>query len=604
MTMGCDTYNGINNVKDNSSESINSQSEQETGKTDSGSTTNPQEKEQENNNPQGENTNPGENNDPQGENTNPGGEDPQGENTNPGGEDPQEKQFETYSRVVILGVDGGGRFFEDTDTPNIDRIFADYATSYDVLTAYPTISAQCWGSMLMGVEPNIHGLTNNKIKYNRYDVDSYYPTIFRVFREANPDAVLASFCNWNAINYGLIESNLGVTEGTGTDFGVCNQVCNYLEENSPNLLFVQFDSVDGAGHKYGYGTKNHLSAITTIDGYIGQIYQKLEDKGLLEDTLFIVTADHGGTPEGDHGGDTDAEKYVFLGIAGKTVQKGEITQVEVRDIAAICATALGLDIPEIWTGRLPLGIFEGIGGGERKESKIYISPNRTHQTEPTPSLTTLEGILEDHNVIAYLPFDGSADNLIGDTTTTTNGKLYYSDAYFGEGVFLDDGYITLNDTIVGSDSFAVAFWINCKGVSGDPCIISNKDWENGKNDGFVLSFRVNDIKFNAGNDGVSRVDAVVNLPDDYCEGWMHVMLSVDRIDNTISLYLDFSLKTTEKIPTALKDVDFDSLSLNIGQDGTGVLGQNLPAQLDEFLFLADALTAEDVAALSSYYLHK
>ena len=65
-----------------------------------------------------------------------------------------------YKHVVIVGVDGAGRFFADADTPNIDRIFKNGACTFDMLTAEPTISAQCWGSMLLGVPPEVHKLTN------------------------------------------------------------------------------------------------------------------------------------------------------------------------------------------------------------------------------------------------------------------------------------------------------------------------------------------------------------------------------------------------------------------------------------------------------------
>ena len=52
--------------------------------------------------------------------------------------------------VVLIGVDGGGAFFREADTPNLDNIFKNGAVSYNVLTSKPSISAQCWGSMLHG----------------------------------------------------------------------------------------------------------------------------------------------------------------------------------------------------------------------------------------------------------------------------------------------------------------------------------------------------------------------------------------------------------------------------------------------------------------------
>lgn len=266
-----------------------------------------------------------------------------------------------YKHVVILGVDGAGAWFSETTSPNTFAISSEGTCAYDVVTSFPTISGQCWGSMLHGVLPEDHKLTNDIVSTVPYDVESPYPSIFRVIREARPDAPLASFSHWNPINFGIVENNLGVVEGTGSDPEVTDQILSYLEGNAPTLLFIQFDSVDGAGHANGYGTPNHLSAITAVDGMIGQIYDAYKRKGILDDTLFIITADHGGTPNGSHGGDTPEERIVFLGIHGKTIAAGgTITGAEIRDIPAIAAYALGLDDPETWTGKVPAGIFPEI----------------------------------------------------------------------------------------------------------------------------------------------------------------------------------------------------------------------------------------------------
>ena len=511
-----------------------------------------------------------------------------------------------YKNVIIIGVDGGGAFFQNTSTPNMDAIFKKGAVSYRTKTSYPTISAQCWGSMLHSVLPEFHRLTNGTVGSRPFKPDSPYPSIFRVVKEAFPNANMASFCNWNPINVGIIEDNLGVVKGTGSDPEVANKVVQYIQGNDPTLVFVQFDSVDGAGHGHGYGSSEHLAAITAVDALIGQIYNALKNKSLLDDTLFIVSADHGGTPGGSHGGDTDAERYVFLGVAGSTVvEGGGIQDPEVRDIAAISAYAFGLDFPETWTGIVPGGLFQGVEAMERHEMEpedIPVSENRKHQTEPTPALDNVKSLLEGHNVIAYFPLDGDEKDALGKVETVTTGKLYYSDAYYGKGADMSDGYITLKDVAVGTNSFSVALWIKTNGVPSDPCIISNKNWNSGGNAGFVLSIRSDeDIKFNAGNNG-DRMDAGAGLPLDYKAGWMHVILVVDRDKNKIRLFYDFASELDYEIPESLRNVSFDALDLNIGQDGTGHYGAHLAAQLDEFIITADALSDEDIAKLKAYYV--
>ena len=263
-----------------------------------------------------------------------------------------------YKRVAILGVDGMGSFNSKADTPCMDELFAAGAVTTGAVTSIPTISGECWGSMLHGVGPKTHCLTNEVVSKRPYDTASPYPSIFRVAREAMPEARLASFSHWNPINTGIIEENLGVTKDTGNDAEVCEKILAYLDANDPTLLFVQFDEVDGAGHKFGYGAKMFYEKITEIDALIGQIIAKYREKGWAEDTLFIVSADHGGNKFHGHGGRSKAEKLIFIGCAGKTVRPGTIGKMNVRDIPAIAAAALGLEAPETWTSRVPEGIFD------------------------------------------------------------------------------------------------------------------------------------------------------------------------------------------------------------------------------------------------------
>jgi predicted AlkP superfamily pyrophosphatase or phosphodiesterase len=262
-----------------------------------------------------------------------------------------------YKRVAILGVDGMGHFNAKAATPCMDELFANGAVTYGALTSIPTISGECWGSMLLGVGPETHGLNNEVVSTRPYDVNSPYPSIFRVAREAMPEARLASFSNWDPINRGIIEENLDVHKDTGNDAEVCGKILAYLDSNDPPLLFVQLDEVDGAGHKFGYGAKMYYEKITEIDALIGKIVAKYREKGWADDTLFIVSADHGGNKFHGHGGKTKAEKLIFIGCAGKTVKAGTIAKMNVRDIAAIAAAALGLEAPGTWTAKVPEGVF-------------------------------------------------------------------------------------------------------------------------------------------------------------------------------------------------------------------------------------------------------
>ena len=273
---------------------------------------------------------------------------------------PKRKDPSSYQHVVVVGVDGAGGYFKQADTPHFDRIFQNGAVTYRALASNPTISAECWGSMLLGVGPEIHGLTNEIVSNQPYPSDSPFPSLFRRIREAMPEAVLGSFCDWDPITAGIVEHGLGVSHDTAPDTELCPVICDYIRAQRPTFLFIQFDSVDGAGHHYGYGTKPYLQRIHAVDQLIADVWQAVCDAGIADETLFTVIADHGGHGTG-HGGWTQEEKLVTFAAAGKTVCRGEPADMNIRDLAAIVLYALGLDRPALdergWTAQVPTGLF-------------------------------------------------------------------------------------------------------------------------------------------------------------------------------------------------------------------------------------------------------
>lgn len=296
-----------------------------------------------------------------------------------------------FSHVIVIGVDGAGSWFRVADTPNFDRIFENGAVTYNALSSKPTISAECWGSMLIGVGPEVHGLTNEIVSTVPYDVNSPFPSLFRRIREAYPDAVLGSYCDWNPITYGIVENNIGVSHDTAHDTELTPIVCDYIIKNKPDFLFIHFDSVDGAGHSTGYGLPKFIGRIHEVDKLIGDVYSAAVEAGMIEDTLFIVIADHGGANDeagkGHHGEWTDGEKYVTFAAAGKGINKNEIEVMNIRDLAAIVLYAMGIEAPDFdengWTAQIPEGLFADYEGEYRDISHLTgVAPrvSKVHHT--------------------------------------------------------------------------------------------------------------------------------------------------------------------------------------------------------------------------------
>lgn len=540
--------------------------------------------------------------------------------------EPEPDPNRTYKSVVILGIDGLGRFAQNTSTPNLDRIFSERGTYTNYAqSCYPTISAQNWGAILHGVPPEAIRLTNNIVEHTPYPVDSPYPSIFKIIRQAKPDADLACITTWTGITLGMVEEGIGVYKDTPTgsssaaiDPIVANDVVSYLATHDPTLLFICFDQVDAAGHSYGYESSNYYSAIRSVDTLVGQVYDALKAKSNWDDTLLILVTDHGGLGYG-HGDDDDArERDILFGVSGRTVDRvNAIVDAQTQDVASIALYALGLDIPDYFTSRIPTGVFEGVTGNTRNTLELPVPTQiRNHQTEATPAVSSMQSLLSGHNVMAYIPFDGSSSNKLGNMYVyDTGGTLSYPDGYFGQGVKLSNGsswgYVRMGGVTVGTSSFSVAFWIKVTRdplIGYEPCILCNKNWGSGVNKGFCIALTDWGIEYNVG----SRPPGA-NSPSDYqnfatymrpgrVDGWSHVVVVVDRSANKIRFYQDFAFDAEIPLDSSLWNTSFETdYWTTIGRDGPGNSGRNLPAIIDELIVTKDVLTASDVAAMKTYY---
>lgn len=96
-----------------------------------------------------------------------------------------------------------------------------------------------------------------------------------------------------------------------------------------------------------------------MDGYIGEIVNAVKEAGMLDETIFIVTADHGGINKG-HGGKTMQEMETPFIVCGKGIKKGYEFQESMMqfDCASTLAYILGLQQPQVWIGRPMKQIFK------------------------------------------------------------------------------------------------------------------------------------------------------------------------------------------------------------------------------------------------------
>ena len=210
-------------------------------------------------------------------------------------------------KVIVIGVDGiRSDVVQESISPflfgltqNLDTYFTD-----SHIVEGNTSSGPNWSSILTGVHMNKHNVLGNDFNNPNF---TEFPPFFYFLENIEHEIHTVSLVNWlpiqthitaNFVDYGPEESL--------SDFEVYNSCKEILTNNNPvqgDVIFLQFDELDGAGHSFGFSAdvEEYSSTLSTIDDYIEDLFNIIQDKRTnSEDWLVLIVSDHGGDGTG-HG---------------------------------------------------------------------------------------------------------------------------------------------------------------------------------------------------------------------------------------------------------------------------------------------------------------
>tara|TARA_R110002051_G_scaffold73143_1_gene132812 strand:- start:3958 stop:5220 length:1263 start_codon:yes stop_codon:yes gene_type:complete len=248
-------------------------------------------------------------------------------------------------KIVFIIVDGiATDQLKNAPTPNLDAIAkrGAYSEAYvggntGTYNETPTISAVGYNSLLTGTWVNKHHVFGNEIKNPNYN----YPSIFRLYKDANPEGTIAVFSSWLDNRTKLVGDGLKQTSFIKVDYNfdgleldtinyphdrlrdfmkridtdVADNAAKKIREESPDLSWVYLEYSDDMGH--GYGDSPQLEqAITFEDIQIGKIWEAVQEREKMtnEDWLLLITTDHGRSEKDGkgHGGQTSRERSTWI----------------------------------------------------------------------------------------------------------------------------------------------------------------------------------------------------------------------------------------------------------------------------------------------------
>jgi hypothetical protein len=245
-------------------------------------------------------------------------------------------------RVVIVSIDGlRPDVLSRRATPNLWALACRGVHATAAETIYPSLTLPSHASMLSGYPPERHGIDWNDARDGFIAV----PTLFTAAKARGLRTVLVTGKEKMA-QLAAPEDRDVYTYVADTDSAVAATAVAEMRAGY-DLLFVHFPNVDLTGHGFGWLSDEYLEAVRTADEAFGEVFA-----ARAPETVFIVTADHGGSDFG-HGADEPEHMRIPWLAAGPglrarhAVTRGIVTY----DTAATAAALLGLTLPADTRGR-------------------------------------------------------------------------------------------------------------------------------------------------------------------------------------------------------------------------------------------------------------
>ena len=255
-------------------------------------------------------------------------------------------------RVIIVSEDGmRPDALRVAHTPTHTRLMREGAWSLNARTIRQASTLPAHAAMLSGYDVMEHGLSWNSWHPERGFIR--VPTVFTAVAGAGGQGS-AAFVGKQKLEHIVRPGSVDVFERPGYFCRkVVEQAAAYFVTKRPQIEFVHFSDPDDRGHSSGWMSPQMIAAVGESDRCLGELIDAVVAAGLEDETLIIVSADHGGHGH-NHSGYGHEEDRLIPWIAwGAGVKPGHHIKgvVNTVDTAATALWALGHAAPRGLVGR-------------------------------------------------------------------------------------------------------------------------------------------------------------------------------------------------------------------------------------------------------------
>jgi len=244
--------------------------------------------------------------------------------------------------LVLIILDGlGGGYVPQSNMPILKLMMANGASTLNAKNIKPSMTWANLPAIFFGAPPDKH-------------LEEDFPSIFSIVNGKSA----AFYYDWHYLD--KINLNQNTQKFTiDSSFSSALTAASYIKENKPVFTAVVFEEPDITGHKNNFGSSQYYKTLTMLDYNIKVIVKAVIEAGMLENTVFVITSDHGGIFK-DHSLSFKISRRIPIIITGNGIKKNYRIRgrSSILDVAPTMAAILGLEVPEQWTGKPFLDIFE------------------------------------------------------------------------------------------------------------------------------------------------------------------------------------------------------------------------------------------------------
>ncbi len=128
------------------------------------------------------------------------------------------------------------------------------------------------------------------------------PSSVSVFNEMNRGLLPGNNLTKSSSAFWKLKSHF-FKNGSSIDRAAADKLLDRLDssvEDLPLFCFAVFMEIDSLSHKLHPFHKKVVDAYIKLDGIVGEVVERLEKKGVLDNTLFLIVSDHGMTATHTH----------------------------------------------------------------------------------------------------------------------------------------------------------------------------------------------------------------------------------------------------------------------------------------------------------------